>query len=708
MIRFERIPLLRFFMPFIAGVIFARYFKCNSDLLIIFFSLSFMLVLSTHLFYKRKDEKRDYRFRWLDGFFLSISLFLSGILIVQNNQLLNKPDHFANYNSDGKSVVVQIDDAPSERKNSIRATVSVIALKLNNEWIKTSGKLIQYFEKDSSAFALKYGDRLIQKAHFTPVLPPQNPHEFNYKNYLTNCNIFHQSYMKTNEWKKIDEGHGNLIKEMGYKAKNTILKKIETLGIKGEEFAIVTALLLGVTDNLDADTLRKFTATGTIHVLCVSGLHVGIFFVILNFLLGFLDKHKKGKFFKAFLIILLIWFYAVITGLSPSVLRASTTFSFIILAKYLNRNSNIYNTLLLSALILIIIDSNIITNLGFLLSYFAVVGIVYLYPKFNNSIKFKNIFLKYIWSLICVSLAAQVATSPLSIYYYNQFPNYFLFSNIVVVPLATLIVYSGVAFLALSFIPFLSDIIAIFLSYLLMLLNYIVGFIENLPFSTSVFVINNFQMFLWYAFLIFIIIYFEKLKPFFLQISLSCLICLIFIGSVNKIKTNRQKQLVIYSIDKGVAIDFISGSSALFIADSSILKNRSLIDFQIKGNRIALGVKKIIPFPLHLLSSTDSLFNNSTFIYKNYINFCNLNIVLINKNNFYYKTEKPINNDYIIINGFPSMKSEDIISVFRSRNFILTKNLKNYQVKAFYEKYKSERNKIYNINNSGAFTLSIN
>ena len=613
MIQFERIPLLRFFIAFVTGLILARFFDFNSLLIITVCFIFFLLFALSHWFNKSKDDKKEFKFRWLNGFFLNISLLLTGILIVQNNQPLNKANHFSKFDNSNKSVVVQVDDAPSERKNSIRATLSVVALKLNNKWIKTSGKLIQYFEKDSNALNLKYGDRLIQKANFTEVLPPQNPHEFNYKAYLANNNIFHQSYVKNNEWKKIDSGQGNSILAIGYKAKNIVLRKIESLGIKGDEFAIVTALLLGITDYLDADTLKRFSATGTVHVLSVSGLHVGIFFVIINLLLGFLDKYKRGKIFKAILIILSIWFYSLITGLSPCVLRAAAMFSIIVVAKYLNRNSNIYNTLLLSALILIIIDPNIVTNLGFLLSYLAVLGIVYLYPKFYNVLKIKNYFFNQIWSLICVSIAAQIASSPLSVYYFSQFPNYFLISNIIVVPLTTLIVYSGVAFLGLSFIPYVSDVIAVFLSYLLKFLNYFVGVIEGLPYCTSVFVINNYQMFLLYTFIIFIILYFEKLKPFFMHIALVCLICVFIMSSFKKVKDNVQKQFIVYSVDRGIAIDFFTGNNALFIADSNIISNRSLIDFQIKNNRVAHGIKNVIPFPSHLISKTDIQHNNEIF-----------------------------------------------------------------------------------------------
>jgi len=702
---YEKIPLLRLFLPFIAGIFFAHYFQFQ---LWISFSgfLIFMLLFSiNHLFIDR-DEKKEFKYRWLGGVFLNISILSAGFFLVHNNDLVNNPRHFSTQDFYGKTVLMQVDESPSKRKNAIKATLSVIALKSENKWISVNGKVIQYFEKDSNALHLKYGDRLIQAANFTEVLPPQNPHEFNYKGYLANSNIYHQSFVKGNEWKKIDENCGNALMRSGFSARNYLLKKIESLGISGKEFGLVTALLLGISDYLDADTLKSFSSTGTIHVLSVSGLHVGIFYIIISFLLAFLDRYKNGRFIKAFLIILSIMFYAIITGMAPSVLRAAVMFSVIVIAKSINRNSSIYNTLIFSALVLIIVDPCIVTKIGFLLSYLAVMGIVYLYPKFYALLKIKNTLLKSLWTLVCVSLAAQIATSPLAVYYFNQFPNYFLISNIIVVPLTSFIVYLGIAMLAFSFIPYVSDIFAILLTYLLKFLNIIVNFIENLPFASGINVINWFQMLLLYGFIVFVILYFENLKTYFLKLAFAFLIVLILISSLNSIKSRSQQEFTVYSVEEGIAIDFISGNKVLFITDSSIAKNQNLTDNFAKNNRRFHGVKNVTTVLVNKIKSTDSLYFNDTYIFKNFIVFGNSLIGFINKNEHYHSSDKPLVANYLIVTGLPSKESDDFNLVFNSNNIVLPKNLRQYEIKWVNKKFANDKKRLYNIRESGAYIVN--
>jgi len=736
---FEKIPLLRFFIPLLCGVYVSLNYEFNEHIIFLLFIISFSLFITERFIFKKDADKEEYRYRWLSGIFLSSTLLFSGILLVKNADWAKHPQHFTQYNYKEQLVITRLEENLIERQNSYRTLMKVIAVKQNNKWYKTKGNVIQYFEKDSAVFKLNYGDCILQKAYFTPVAPPLNPHEFNYSRYLAHNGIYHQSYLKAKHWKYIGKNTGYPLLKISYQVKDYLLKKLENTGIYKDGFALISALLLGMSDNLDADTLKNFSAAGTMHVLCVSGLHVGIFFLLLNYLLAFLDKKKSGRWLKALLILLSIWFYAMLTGLAPSVLRASTMFSVIIIAKLIKKHSCIYNTILFSAILLIIIDPQIITKLGFWLSYLAVLGIVYLYPLLYDLLKFKNKYIEKIWALACVSLAAQIATSPLSIYFFNQFPNYFLFSNIIVVPLVTIIVYMSVGLLLFSFVPYLSSFVVFILSFLLKTLQFIVNLIESLPYSTSVMVINQTQLILLYIFILFLILYFEKIKPIYLKSALICLFLIFAISSFNKIKNQTDEKLTLYSINKSFALELKSGNNAVFIADSTLLKKQHLLSYHVKTNQLKTGIKNVIEIPLEKLGLSDSLYNLNTYLLKNYICFGNNKFVVINDNkyftandltsktnNFYdndcidiklLKNEHlnynnsnssnlKFNSDFIILVNLNQANIENLLKMLNTDFFILSNFIKNKDKEMLYRKYDAHIKDIWDLKSNGAFILN--
>ena len=213
-------------------------------------------------------------------------------------------------------------------------------------------------------------------------------------------------------------------------------------GVEGKQLKVASALLLGYRENLDKELVKSYASAGAMHVLAVSGLHVGILYLLLTRIFSFLKKVKKvknGKFILTILIVSFLWFYAIMTGLSASVMRATTMFSFIVIGnELLNRKTSIYNTLAVSAIILMIINPFIVYQVGFQLSYVAVVGIVYLQPKLNRLFYSRYKLVRGVWAITCVSLAAQIATFPLSLHYFHQFSTYFFISNLIVIPASSL------------------------------------------------------------------------------------------------------------------------------------------------------------------------------------------------------------------------------------------------------------------------------
>jgi competence protein ComEC len=260
--------------------------------------------------------------------------------------------------------------------------------------------------------------------------------------------------LKSGDWELLQVKEDNIFFSTIYKMREYFLSILSTYVRDRNQFAVASAIMLGYNDYMNGDITRAYASSGALHVLSVSGLHVGIMFFMLNVLLKFMDNRgRKLEITKSVSIILFIWLYACLTGLSPSVLRSAMMFSLIQSGTLLKRHVNTFNIVFGSAVVLMLFNPFIVTEVGFRLSYLAVLGIIYLQPKIYSLWAFKNWFLDKAWMIVAVSLAAQIATFPLSLLYFHQFPNLFLISNLVVIPVSNLILFLGTGLFAVGTIP---------------------------------------------------------------------------------------------------------------------------------------------------------------------------------------------------------------------------------------------------------------
>jgi len=468
-INFNHIPLLRLLIPFIGGIHSITYLEPEITLSLTVFGASFLLLI-TLLFIKRINT--NYNIRWLIGLLIYINITLAGacltslkykdtntiskLLTEQNNQLL----------------IGEITEPTQIKERTIKAILKIKGIKNKNRWKEGNGKVIIYLQKDSLSEKLNVGDVISFEPKLKNIPPPKNPQEFDFRKYLSFHLIHQQAFLRSNNWKLIQQATTGGIFKFANDSRAYLIKTLEKKGIKGNELAVASALILGYKDSIDIDLKSAYSSAGAMHVLAVSGLHVGIIFLIFSQLFYFLGKYKYGNIIKGVLLILILWSYALLTGLSPSVMRAATMFSFIVAAKMTKRNSSFFNTLAASALVLLIYNPLLIMEVGFQLSYMAVIGIVIIQPWVNNLFNFKWWLPIKIWEITAVSIAAQIATFPLGLLYFHQFPNYFMLSNLIVIPLAIFILYLGIFTLSFSFIPIVGDYLATGLKYLIQFLNY--------------------------------------------------------------------------------------------------------------------------------------------------------------------------------------------------------------------------------------------
>ena len=392
---------------------------------------------------------------------------------LQNSQLKDLPIVAGQY------CVYQVLDNPSTKASKQRFTASMVAYHKDSTW--TSSAVLVQCTVDSLDLTLKPGMRLLSTRPPKQLTGPRNPFEFDYRKYLYRRGILWQTYLGTDELVMLKPGKISLPRELTLHVLEGGKSTLEKTTLHEDDKALLFALLFGQKQGINDERYNAFSEVGIIHILAVSGLHVGLIYMVLGQLLFFLDRYKNGKPIKLILLILGLWTYALITGLGPSVCRASTMFSFILIGQLLYKQPNTYNNIAAAGLLLLIVDPWQLFNLGFQLSFLAVLGIVSFHRSISHWVSFNWKPLNKAWSLMAVSLSAQVFTLPLCLYTFNQFPTYFLLANLVAIPLITCILYGALMCLALFFFPAVQEAIVFVLQHLIALLNMCVDRIRHLP-----------------------------------------------------------------------------------------------------------------------------------------------------------------------------------------------------------------------------------
>lgn len=554
----QKVPFLKYTLAALTGIILSKYFSCTeAHYWLCFLFLAFFIIFK---FWIKTKSKQYSKILFIATFILFVSTWFIYTSTYTQQQFNNNLPLNAKY-------VGQIEDKTSSA-NKDRLTVRLKIAQTSDSTYNLSEKIVINSYDTIFNKTLSWGDYIIFNSKLRPITSQGNPGEFNYQRFMLQKGIRYQA----NLYKGIEKipNKQKSIKTAALNIRQNLLKKYKAYGINNDQFAVLAALTLGEKSYLDSHIRESFSASGAMHVLAVSGLHVGIIFVILNLLLKPIGKTQKARVLKTILCIVLLWGYAFITGLSPSVMRASTMFSFIVIGKNLNRTPNIYNTLLVSAFFLMLINPLIISEVGFQLSYAAVISIVYFQPKIVSILEFKNRILKYLWELFAVSLAAQAGTFALSIYYFHQFPVYFWLSNFLVIPAAGIILYAAVLFFSFSWLPIFAQLIAFILNIVTKFMNSGIQIIEQLPASviTNVW-IDNFSLMITLLIIVSIAIAIELKKYNALLICLLLLLTETMHVTIQNINSHNQSIIVFYNSYSDPLISFIDGKNHFFYSPNN-------------------------------------------------------------------------------------------------------------------------------------------
>ena len=557
------IPFVRLLIPLILGIVSAMYWQNSFKIGIVFFLFISLALLFLNLRYK---SWFIFKKRWIAGIVIHCFLLIAGFILTNNSSQLFDPNHFSK--TQGNALIVKVISEPKVSGDILRFSVNAEQVVQFKKTIPVDGKLLIALKLDpGKPLQLNYGDVLLIDNKFNELDPPFNPSEFNFKGYLANQQIYHQTFINRNQLLLIERNAGNKIIAFALNLRKKLVQKYQDYLPDKEASSMASTLILGYRADLSKEVISAFSKTGTMHVLSVSGMHVGIVCLLLNFLLKPLNRNNKLKILRVIILIFSIWFYTMLTGFSPSACRAAMMLTFVIAGKAFNKNQNTYNLLAISAFLLLLTNPFYLVDVGFQLSYMAVFGLVYLHPKIYHSIHIQNRFVNSVWNYSALSIAAQLATFPISIYYFHQFPLYFLLSNLFIVIPVALIMYLGIAFL---FIPFdvLLEPLGLLLNWMILMVNRILISIEHLPFSSLsglwISQTQNILLYLILASLIAIISFKNKL-------AFKLIMPLIFLYSISisyKVYTDLNRhELLFYSLRKNSAIAYFHNGMSTLISD---------------------------------------------------------------------------------------------------------------------------------------------
>ncbi|MCS7005130.1 MAG: competence protein ComEC family protein [Cytophagales bacterium] len=575
---FSGVPFVRFVLWLITGILIAylNHFSVSIPMKWIIFVV--ILYGCTFIFHPRTFLLLE----TLRGIIGSIFLVVTGINLSYQYYALNDSQHFGNVSHGIAYKAVAISDSETQSNRS-KIVVEVQAVRTDSFWKTCQGKAILYFQSPEKFY---YGDVFLILEQTKRIPAPGNPFQFDYQGYMMYQNIFHQFHIKQGKILKIDHRPPSIWMSISLQIRRYADSVLQTSIPSSEAHSILTALLLGIKSSLHDDIRQIYASTGAMHVLAVSGLHVGLLYGIIQFLLSWTDRFKRGIVLKTFFSIFLLWSYAFVTGLSPSVLRAVTMFSLMAIAQATRRQTNIYNTIAVSAFLLLCFQPFLLFQVGFQLSYLAVVGIVYFQPKFYELLEFDNRLLDYIWQISCVALAATLATAPISIHYFGQFPTFFFVSNLIVVPLAALLLIGGLSIVVTSFLPFVPETLGYAINQIILGQNFLLEHLSNLPYAviTPVY-LSTLETVGIYLFLVGISLHWFHHQR--MGIKLACLAAVGYASYniISKIMRYQEHQLWVYDLRQGTHVSFFSSENAYNYADTRLLAHHKIVQQVMKQHQ---------------------------------------------------------------------------------------------------------------------------
>lgn len=677
--QFLNFTIIKLSLFLILGIITGFSFEIPGTALFIFFGCLFLLFIAGFL--RARNQIFDDVFFGICTWSLIFTLGVAAAFLHQPKNLAN---HYINL-EDSEAEIMQIRITESLKPNLYNepylAEVEKIFSTENSRLVK--GRILLSISKDSINKDLAPGMKLLVPYNLKNIAEPLNPYRFNYRNYMQKQRVEKQLQVGDSEIKILNEKEESAV-SYASKLRETIIQKLSETKIEKNELAIIQALLLGQRQDISKEIYEEYAAAGAIHILAISGLHVGIILLILNWLFKPLNYLKNGLIFKTILLIILMWGFAILAGLSPSVVRAVTMFSFIAIGMQMRRKTSVLNSLFISLFILLLVNPYFIFQVGFQLSYLAVFAIVTIQPKLFKLWQPKFKITKYFWGLLSVSIAAQIGVLPLSLFYFHQFPGLFFLSNLVVLPVLGIILGLGILVIILSLLNLLPNFIAETYGKLISLINQFISWVAG----KEEFVFTDIHFNIWQNLSAYLLIFFFILllyqKSFRNLVFFLCGI-LIFQSSMlySKMQNSTSESIVFHKSRKTMI--GIQKDKKLILYHN--LANEIQEEIRLKDYKTGRNINQIEEKQIQnilALSETSVLIVDSSAVYK--------------LNNF-----KP---DLVLLRDSPKINLERLIGCLNPKIIVADGSNYHTYLSRWAETAKKQKTRFHHTGKNGAFRIS--
>ncbi|MEO6720663.1 MAG: ComEC/Rec2 family competence protein [Ferruginibacter sp.] len=686
-------PFIRLLLPLTAGIILHWYLQIPLMLIV---AATAVFFLGWLMFYFISLSSK-YRWQFIQGLLLNLLLVSLGCLLTWQKDIRHSKEWFGNYYHDSDYIAIRINEPLVEKAKSYKADGIVEWLNRNDSIISCNGKVLLYFSKDSATQQLHYGDVILISKNLQRIKNSGNPGAFNYERYASFQQIFHNVYLKENDWLPLKISQVNPLKQFIFNARDYVLSILQkNVGGNKDELGIAQALLIGYTNDLDKDLVQAYSNTGVVHIIAISGMHLGLIYVLLVWIFGKLPFINRSKIVQVLLILACLWMFSLLTGASASVVRAAVMFTFITIGTSLEKRSSIYNSLAASAFVMLCYNPYFIWDVGFQLSYLAVVGIIIFQKPVYNWFYIKNKWLDKVWKLAAISIAAQVLTFPVCIYYFHQFPNLFLLTNIIAVPLSSIILYAEIALVCFSGVPGVGFLLGKLVGMLVGAMNAFILWMNDFPYAVWDKISSSvLSTWLLYAVVISIAAWLINKNRGILKFSLLSLLAFVVVYAHDKWQIKNQQKLIVYNVSQHQAIDFVSGNKYRFIGDSILLEDGMLQNFNLKPGRVAL----------QLTQPTMEL--NGLFPTNSFYQFHHTKILLVNGPLYYEPAAQKIDLDIIIISHGPKISIAQLAAVFNCRQYVFDASNSLWKIDKWRKDCEELHLRSHSIPSDGAFVLNI-
>ena len=679
-------PFLRILIPLATGIFLRENVTINPiwliisvlSLLFFFFSLHF-----SRLYFK-------FKYNWVTGIFINLLLLGTGYLICEAADKSNRSDCALNLYSPADEVMLLLEEPLIEKRRSYKATASIVCILRGDSVFQASGKVNVYFSKHLDPHSLNYGSTLVVSKSLEKITSSGNPGAFDYQLYCARQAIYYSVFLAEKDFELLTHDRGNAFKRLLFEAREKVLATLSTYIQRGKELGLAKALLIGYKDELDKNLVQAYSNTGVVHIIAISGLHLGIIYWLLSILLSPLQKIIRWRWSSTLLILTGLWLFSLLAGAGPSVLRSAFMFSMIALGASFSKTSNVFNSLAFSAFALLCYNPFWLWDAGFQLSYAAVISIVLFFKPIYQWFYFTNKIVDFAWKLIAVTLAAQILTLPIGIYHFHQLPLYFILSNLLAVPLSSIILIAEILICCFSFIPMLSSILGSSTTWMIQILNTYIENINQLPLG----VWNGLQISFLQCLLLFLTIggaatwLMNKIKTG-LWTALTGTLLFVCLRTVSFLTANNQLKLIVYNLQNATAIDFINGRKLSNFNDARAIEDVVSNHFVLQASRSLNRVRE---------TPTNQIKPNSP------INVGGKMLLLLNDRVSVPHEKAQI--DILIIANNARVQLSSLISAFSPKQIVTDASNSKWRAAKWEEEAKSYQVPLHNVRVHGAYVLN--